>query len=495
MKHFTAPLRLRSLGGESSRKVTWLELFFDLVFVAAVAQVAAPLQSDYSIAGLIRFTPLFALIWWAWTGHTVFSTRFDSDDVVQRTLTLVQMFAVAAMAANAKEALDTRSSAGFAAAYAIVRFLLVAQYFRARRVPDAGPLTRRYLAGHGSAAVFWLASALVPAPVRFWIWALAFAIDLGTPWLAVPHSVKVPPDAAHLPERFGLFTLILLGESVVGVMRGMESQDDWPLSAAASAFLGMAIAFLIWWWYFDGALGASEQPVRSKREAVRFHVWSYAHFPLYLGIVVAGAGVERIVTAASKHVLSGGESLILAGAVAAVMAAMTAIDWTSAGHRRQTASRIPGSVALAGATLAVGITGRFTVPVVLIATLAALCALQLLLSLRLRASTLAILVVAIVPVLLPRSAFAEPERKFAVGFVVTRDAATGAANAGTTFAPLFRIRSTPGLHPTFGLNWVMTDLEMSMQTDDGVAGRLRLRPLMAGFCTRGSPDTFQCRPG
>ena len=482
MKHFSAPLRLRSLGGDSSRKVTWLELFFDLVFVAAVAQVAAPLQTDYSLAGLIRFTPLFALTWWAWIGHTVFSTRFDSDDVVQRALTLAQMFAVAAMAANAKDALDTRSSAGFAAAYAIVRFLLVAQYFRARTVPDAGPLTRRYLAGHGSAAVLWLASAFVPAPARFWIWALAFAIDLGTPWLAVPHSVKVPPDAAHLPERFGLFTLILLGESVVGVMRGMESQEDWPPSAAASAFLGMAIAFLIWWWYFDGALGASEQPVRSKREAVRFHIWSYAHFPLYLGIVAAGAGVERIVTAASKHALSGPESLILAGAIATVMAAMTAIDWTSAGHRRHVASgSARPSVLLATATLGIGLCGWFTVPVVLIATLAGLCAFQLVLSLRVRASALAMIVVAIVSALLPRAAFAEPERKFAVGFVVTRDAATGAATAGTTFAPLFRVRSTPGLHPTFGLNWVMTDLEMSMQTDDGIAGRLRLRPLMAGF--------------
>ena len=90
MKRFNVPLRLRSLGNESSRKVTWLELFFDLVFVAAVAQVAAPLQSDYSLAGLIRFTPLFALTWWAWTGHSVFSTRFDSDDVVQRTFHLMR---------------------------------------------------------------------------------------------------------------------------------------------------------------------------------------------------------------------------------------------------------------------------------------------------------------------------------------------------------------------------------------------------------------------
>jgi low temperature requirement protein LtrA len=141
MKHLVVPLRLRST--EAGRKVTWLELFFDLVFVAAVAQVADPLRAEYTIAGLVRFTPLFVLIWWAWTGHTVFSTRFDSDDGLQRGLTLVQVFAVAAMAANAKDALDSRSSAGFAAAYAAVRFVLVAQYFRARHVPGARALTTR----------------------------------------------------------------------------------------------------------------------------------------------------------------------------------------------------------------------------------------------------------------------------------------------------------------------------------------------------------------
>ena len=72
----------------------------------------------------------------------------------------------------------------------------------------------------------------VPAPTRFVLWALAFAIDLGTPWAAVQHTVRVPTDAAHLPERFGLFTLILLGESVVAVLQGMESQYDWTPVAA-----------------------------------------------------------------------------------------------------------------------------------------------------------------------------------------------------------------------------------------------------------------------
>ena len=389
MKPLASPLRLRSLGGESARKVTWLELFFDLVFVAAVAQVAAPLHDDYTLAGLIRFTPLFALIWWAWTGHTVFSTRFDSDDVIQRTLTLVQMFAVAVMAANAKDALDTRSSAGFAAAYSAVRFLLVAQYFRARHVPEARPLTTRYVVGHGGAAVLWLLSALVPAPGRFWIWGIALAIDLGTPWLAVHHSVNVPPDAAHLPERFGLFTLILLGESVVAVMHGMESQENWPPGAALSAFLGMGIAFLIWWWYFDGAGGASEQPVHTKRDALRFHVWSYAHFPLYLGTVVAGVGVQRIVTAAARDTLTTTESTILTSAVATVMLALTIIGATSAARRHRNHSRLAPHLTLTLITLGIGLGLGLRGPATLIVLLAMLCMLQLAISLGMRGTTIA----------------------------------------------------------------------------------------------------------
>lgn len=377
MRRLITPLRLRSVIAEPTRKATWLELFFDLIFVAAVSQVAEPLREHYSLTGLVRLAPLFALIWWAWTGHTIFSTRFDTDDVVQRGLTLVQVFAVAVMAANAKDALDSRSSAGLAAAYAAVRFVLVVQYARARHVAAARALTTRYLAGHGIAAVLWLGSALVPVPGRFWMWGVAFAVDLGTPWLAIPHSVKVPPHPAHLPERFGLFTLILLGESVVAVMHGIESQHDWSPSAAASAFLGMGVSFLIWWWYFDGASGASEQPVRTTREAVRFHIWTYAHFPLYLGIVVAGVGVQRIVTAASRAAVTPAETTILTGAITAVMVAMTTIGAISAGRRRHDAFATMKNLGIAASTLAIGALGRVESPVTLIIVICALCLAQL----------------------------------------------------------------------------------------------------------------------
>jgi low temperature requirement protein LtrA len=281
------------------------------------------------VAGLVRLTPLFILIRWAWTGNSVFSTRFDTDDTLQRTLTLLQMFAVAVMAANARDALDSVSSAGFAAAYAVVRLVLVAQYTRARALRPARALASHYAAGHGAAAVLWLASAVIPTPMRFAVWIVAFGIDLGTPWLAVPHSVRVPPDAGHLPERFGLFTLILLGESVVALMRGIESQESWPIQAFLSALSGMALLFGVWWVYFEGIRAVEHQHIRTHRDAVRFHVWSYAHLPLALGVVVLGVGIERTVTAAARTSLPRPDVIIMTAAGLVIAAALGIIAATS----------------------------------------------------------------------------------------------------------------------------------------------------------------------
>ena len=372
------PLRLRYAAGEPGRKVTWLELFFDLAFVAAVAQVGTPLAADYSLAGLLRYAFLFLLIWWAWSGHTTFATRFDSDDVVQRVLTLVQIFVVAVMAVNAKDALDSRSSAGFAAAYAVMRFLLVAQYVRARSIPESRRLTTGFAAGFGLAAICWLVSAVVPAPARFWLWAIALVIDMGTPLVTAHLTLHVPPDPAHLPERYGLFTIILLGESLVAVMKGMESQEGWSLAAALSAFLGMAMAFLVWWWYFDGAQAAAERTIRTARDARAFVVWSYAHLPLYLGIAVAGVGIEHIVKIAPEGHLHGAEPWILGGAVTLLMLALTAIGMTSerSQHEPRRTARVARQYAVAALPLVIVPVGASLPLVALVAALAALCLTQ-----------------------------------------------------------------------------------------------------------------------
>ena len=316
------------------RRVTWIELFFDLVFVAAVAQVGTPLVTDYSFHALGRYAFLLTLIWWAWNGYAVYATRFDPDDALQRGLTLVQMVAVIFMAANAEDDLASVSSAGFAAAYALMRLVLVIQYLRALAIPQARRLAGEYALGFGAAAVFWLLSSFTPPPARFGLWTVALSLDVGTSLLASRHTERLPPDASHLPERFGLFTLILLGESIVAIMKGVQAQPEWIPAAAASALLGMGFVFALWWWYFDGAAAAGERAVRTRRDVRRLDVWTYAHLPLYLGLALAGVGIESIVRSGARGPLGAEPAWILCGAAASVMAALTVLGRTADRGRR-----------------------------------------------------------------------------------------------------------------------------------------------------------------
>jgi low temperature requirement protein LtrA len=371
-------VRLWSADPSQSRRASWLELFFDLIFVAAVAQVGVPLGEDYSVHGLVRYTLMFLLIWWAWLGHTMYCTRFDVDDVVQRLLTLLQIFAAAAMAANARSAFDSRDSAGFGAAYAVLRTVLVVQYLRARRVKETRRLTTLYAVGFGLAAFLWGVAAVIPAPMRFWLWAAALLIDLGTPWLAVRHTHKYPPDAEHLPERFGLFTIILLGESVAAVMHGMESQDTWSPSAAISAFTGLGLAFGYWWWYFDGARGAAKRHVTSNRKTLMFQIWSYAHLPLYLCVAVVGVGVEHVISLPQGTHLHQEDAWILTCAAAALMAMLTIIGFTSDDTlmQRPGLARSVVHFALCFAALPASLAATTLPPCMLLIYLALLCAAQ-----------------------------------------------------------------------------------------------------------------------
>jgi low temperature requirement protein LtrA len=141
----------------------------------------------------------------------------------------------------------------------------------------------------------------------------------------VKYTHTVPPDAEHLPERFGLFTIILLGESVAAVMRGMESQESWPVSAAVSAFTGLALVFALWWWYFDLAKGAAERHIRTAGDTIRFQIWSHAHFPLYLSIAVLGVGLEHVISLPTGTRLAVRHAWILVGAAFIVMVGLIVI--------------------------------------------------------------------------------------------------------------------------------------------------------------------------
>jgi low temperature requirement protein LtrA len=213
------------------------------------------------------------------------------------------------------------------------------------------------------------------------LWAVALAIDLGTALLTARYTHRLPPDAAHLPERFGLFTIILLGESLVAVTNGMKTQETWTVPAASSALLGIAMVFTFWWWYFDGVGGAGERVVRSRRDTRLFNVWVYAHLPLYVGIGMAGVGAEHVIRFAPAGHLHAAEAWMLCAGMATAMAAITTIA-ASRPHESMGRAVIARHYALSLATLLLGIAGSHVPPAHFLLALVALAAAQLLVSLR-----------------------------------------------------------------------------------------------------------------
>src|SRR5438874_1763186 len=164
-RFFSAP-KLWPADEQHVRRPGWTELFYDLVFAAAISQLSTPLEADYSLHGAVHYAFLLALIFLAWLGYTNFSTQFAVDDVVQRALIVAQVFFVAVMAANATGPLSSREAARFGAAYGGVRAVLALQYARVIGLPGTRTVVIRRIVWLVAAAVVLTTSALLPAPPR-----------------------------------------------------------------------------------------------------------------------------------------------------------------------------------------------------------------------------------------------------------------------------------------------------------------------------------------
>ena len=322
------------------RRPDWTELFFDLIFAAAISQLSTPLDADFSFPGIVRYAFLLALVFLAWFGYTAFSTQYAIDDILQRTLTIGQVFLVAVMAANATNGLSTKEAAGFGAAYGGVRAILALQYVRVRKLGDCRSFVNRRITGLISAALIWASSALLPAPQRYAGWAVALLIDIGNSWLPARITTAFPPGATHFPERFGLLTTILLGEFVASVMRGIETQMGWSFLAASAAVLSLGLGFAIWSCYSDGASGWETRHVRSHRGVARLRMWIALHCALFVGIGVLGVAVRRAIALPPGGHFSTAEQWITCLATAGIVCVIMGLAATSERHSMSRSRRV-----------------------------------------------------------------------------------------------------------------------------------------------------------
>jgi low temperature requirement protein LtrA len=310
---------MRAAGEE--RHPTWLELFFDLCFVTAVAALAAGLHHDPDRHGIVTFALLFVPVWWAWMGYTWYASAFDNDDAVFRLGMLAAMLLVIALAA-AIALVEDGSTTQFAVAYALLQALLAALFLRARRhATTARRFASRYALGDAVGALVWLASLAVDDPWRSVVWGLGMAVLMATPPWAVSAYPGKAFNADHIAERYGLFSLIVLGESVVAVAAALAGAG-FDLRAAVTAAIGFGIAACIWWIYFGSVRWAS----LTRQSLLRSFTWGYGHLFVFAGIAAASVGVHLAADAASAdHGLTSSERVIFAGGLVAYLAAIIAV--------------------------------------------------------------------------------------------------------------------------------------------------------------------------
>jgi low temperature requirement protein LtrA len=339
------PPRLRTLADEGERHASWLELFFDLVFVVAVTELSHYLVVDHSAGGFLRFAGLFIPVFVAWQGYMAYATRFDTDDLAFRLAYFGAMLAVATMAVLIGDVAHGEHTAAFALAYVILRSIMLALYVRAwRAVPQARPLIRFYGVGYGVGVALWLGSLAFDTPWRYVVWAVAQVLELSLPPLSTRLHRRIPTDPRHLPERWALFTLIVLGESVVAVAIATAG-TSWHVSSAAAAVLGFAAVAAVWWLYFD-----HQANVVLRGSTMSVVVYSYAHIPLLIGLAAMSAGVRLLIERAGEDRLGVGASVALLGGVVLYLVSLigTRIVTVRGAHRLGVTLKLVASALLLG---------------------------------------------------------------------------------------------------------------------------------------------------
>jgi len=284
---------LRTADGHhrDERRASWLELFFDLAFVGAVGQLAGAFQSHPGLGALARFALLFTPIWWLWVQLTFYADRHETEDAAHRISILVAILLCVALAASAPSALAGHT-AGFVTAFACLRGLQLLLYARARRhLPATRPLYSRYLIWFSVGGGLWLASLTVGGSARYAFWGAALLADAAGSLTMLTPRRWLPLNNAHLADRFQLFVLIVLGESMARLISAAAARPwSLPLAIVLTAAL-ITLAALWWAWLTTADRCALSSPAAITR-------FTALNLPLVAGIAAASAGLHLAILAA-----------------------------------------------------------------------------------------------------------------------------------------------------------------------------------------------------
>jgi low temperature requirement protein LtrA len=331
----------------------------------------------------------------SWTGAVLYATRFDTDDLGHRILILLQMVGAAFLAVYVSDALGN-GSVGFALSYAAIRIILVLEYVRtdiSKSFSAATPLVRRYSIGYLCAAIMWIISVFIPPPFRFILWGIGLVIDFATPITVGRLHSRFAPHISHLPERMGLFTIIVLGESILGVVPGIPNMEFGIYSMLILA-ISLSIPFSLWWLYFDSVDGAPIRALREKGRIGVYSLWLYGHFPLVVAITSVGVGLGYIISKASIAnglALSYTEQWLVCGSVALSLGAQGVLHISSAYSYLYTGSTQDYRASIRWATYRIISAGMILLipilriplsPFLLVCILAAICTAQIVIDLK-----------------------------------------------------------------------------------------------------------------
>jgi len=356
-------VRPPTLRHDETRGATRLELFFDLAYVLAVAALAANLVTDVDWGGVAEFSFLLVLVWLSWVQFTLYNNRFDTDDLVLRLGKFAGMAAVLGCAASMSEA-TASLSIPFAVSYLAGRLVLLLLYARAwRHVHEARATIEVYVVASSVVVVLWTVSLATPAPYRFVLWGVGALVDIVTPIVATHRSATAPLHLEHLPERFGLLVILVLGEVAAAVVAGLHD-TNWDATSSLIAGAAFLVAVAAWWAYFDVSEAVSTNALRRAEEAAekeeaeqgatgagadgdevekvdeRHDLFVYGHLPVTGGLLAAGVGLEELILHPHDVLPSAGSWLVVGGL--AIFLAGTALILGGTERRVGRALRWPG---------------------------------------------------------------------------------------------------------------------------------------------------------